>query len=51
MPFSGVSFDVQLSESGVVVRVEAVGAESLSIIVRDSSYGRHIQKGYFSCTF
>jgi hypothetical protein len=39
-----VSFDVQLSESGVVVRVEAVGAESLSIIVRDSSYGRHIQK-------
>ena len=48
--FSGVSVDVQLSESGVVVRVEAAGAESIGIIVRDSSNGRHMRKGYVSRT-
>ena len=42
---SGVSIDVQLSGSGVVVRVEATGAESIRIIVRDSLKKRYTHKG------
>ena len=42
---SVVSIDVQLSESGVVVTVEAAGAESIRIILRDSSNGRHTHNG------
>ena len=36
---------VQLSGSGVVVTVEATGAESIHIILRDSSSKRHTRNG------
>ena len=42
---SGVTIDVQLSGSGVVVTVKAAGAESIRIIVRDSFSRRYTQSG------
>ena len=45
---AGITIELQLSGSGVIVMVEAVGAKSVRITLRDSSNRRHVQKGYLT---